>query len=177
MTTSTTALVCCLVDDPGNDEPSVKRHRFCSSIARGVNVVPAERLAFLVHPGPSRRFDERGLLDAFYRRAPSLRSPDNQSWGTFVGLCPRRSYCRCFILSCSTRLAVIDKTPSKADAASADSGVSAVAPTETSVFESRRATATSLIPIYCEWIEALGTLRWSCSTAIARFLNPVPVVA
>jgi hypothetical protein len=72
-TTSTTALVCCLVEDPGNDEPSVKRHRFGSSIARGANVVPAERLAFLVAPsGPTRRFDERGLLDAgvFYRRAP-----------------------------------------------------------------------------------------------------------
>jgi hypothetical protein len=39
------------------------------------------------------------------------------------------------------------------------------------------ASATGLIPIYCEWIEALGSLRWSCFTAVARFLNPVPAFA
>jgi hypothetical protein len=51
LTTSTTAaLFCSLIDDPGNDEPSLKRNRFCSSLARGVNFVPAERLALLVAP-------------------------------------------------------------------------------------------------------------------------------
>jgi hypothetical protein len=77
----------------------------------------------------------------------SLRSPDNQSCVTYDGLCPRRSYYRCFILSCSTRRAVIVETPAKADAASSDSGASAIVPTETSVFKSRWASATSLIPI------------------------------
>jgi hypothetical protein len=83
---------------------------------------------------------------------------------------------RPLLLTRSTRSGVAalsaSKIPTKADAASADSGASSIF-----VSKSRRATAASRIPIDCEGIEALGTLRWSCVAQIVRFTNPVPAVA
>jgi hypothetical protein len=68
---------------PRNDEPSVKRHRFSSSVAKSPNVVPEECPAFFVAPpGTTKPNVGRALLDAeaFLRCAPPLRSEASVMW-------------------------------------------------------------------------------------------------